>query len=228
MFKNYLSLTCMLAITLMAVAQVPSSDMNKPATRTVGLSLMTDIHSEQDFESTMNDPQWGFDFFYNRKKKGRALEHGFSLGWQPIETTDSPDTLSNGTTGHLRATNQMVHSHVTTRVTMLKDKPLKPYVEGIAGFKGAALTSFFNEVDTEFSERELQKLMLTYNLGYAIGFRWKFTDRLAADVRYARITSGDLQRVVDVEIDSENNLTYSTDAWKVPIGYFRIGVSMGI
>ena len=40
------------------------------------------------------------------------------------------------------------------------------------------------------------------------------------------VASGDLQRVVDVEIDSENNLTYSTDAWKVP--WIReLGLALG-
>ena len=72
MFKNFLTLTCMLAITLAASAQVPSSDMNKPTNRTVGLSLMTDIHSEQYFEETMNDPQWGFDFSITERKKGKS------------------------------------------------------------------------------------------------------------------------------------------------------------
>ena len=63
----------MLAISLAAAAQVPSSDMNKTTTRTVGVALMTDIHNEQYFEENMTNPQWGFDFFYNRKEKFKLL-----------------------------------------------------------------------------------------------------------------------------------------------------------
>ena len=60
-------------------------------------------------------------------------------------------------------------------------------------------------------------------MGYAAGARFKMTDHMYIDVRYARVMTGFLEKIVDVEL-VDNELTYATTIWEAPVGYFRIGL----
>jgi hypothetical protein len=44
-------------------------------------------------------------------------------------------------------------------------------------------------------------------------------------VRYARIQSGDLKRIINMSIDEMGEVDYETDIWKVPVGYLRAGLT---
>ena len=98
------------------------------------------------------------------------------MGWQPIGTTQEEYTLiSNGdtTSGMLRASNQMVHVYFTPRVTLLKNMPTSIYIEGIVGMKGALLTYQRFDDEDELIEQDVHGFYGTWNLGYALGLRWK-------------------------------------------------------
>ena len=227
MKKNIFTLIAIAALSLTVSAQGEVVERStKNVTRVLTFDFMKDIYTEQNvlFSEASNV---GFDFSYNKIERGKLFEKGFSIGWQPIETTNS-DTTSQNVQGLLTATNQMFHIHGTLRKTILKKKPFQPYVEGIAGFKGAALTSNFENYNTGEVSMDMPHFATTWEMGYAFGFRWEFLDHLAVDMRYARVSSGELKRIVDVNIDAANNLTYGTDAWKAPLGYFRMGLSLDI
>ena len=229
MFKNFINLTAILAISLTSFAQ--NEQATRQVTRTFGLAIMTDIHNEQDIQIDLQYPQMGFDLTYNKKEKGKLLEKGFSLGWQPLNTTHHDVTFPSLTdpVSLLQATNQMVHGHITLRTTALKNHPFQPYVEGIGGLKGALLTSTLTYPETAMmdNEREVHYFSTTWNLGVSVGFRWEVLEKVGVDLRYARISSGDLQRVSDVFL-GETGIEYETDNWKAPVGYLRLGISVSL
>jgi hypothetical protein len=229
MFKNFFTLTALLAISLTSFAQ--NEQASRQVTRTFGLAIMTDIHNEQDIQNDLQYPQMGFDLTYNKKEKGKLLEKGFSLGWQPLNTTHQYIYLPSGEAALLQATNQMVHGYITLRTTALKNHPFQPYVEGVAGLKGALLTSTLSYPTDEASEHEVHYFATTWNLGLSVGFRWEVLEKVGVDLRYARISSGDLQRVENVVYaleGSEYTILYETDNWKAPVGYLRLGISVSL
>jgi hypothetical protein len=228
MFKNFFTLTALLAISLTSFAQ--NEQASRQVTRTFGLAIKTDIHNEQDIQNDLQYPQMGFDLTYNKKEKGKLLEKGLSLGWQPLNTTHHDVLIPiTGQAALLQATNQMVHGHITLRTTALKNHPFQPYVEGIGGLKGALLTSTLSSPMDEDIDNgyEVHYFATTWNLGVAVGFRWEVLEKVGVDLRYARISSGDLQRVSDVYL-AETGLEYETDNWKVPVGYLRLGISVSL
>jgi len=204
-----------------------SSKQNKQypklLTSVLTISAMSDIHNENEVDLVMQNPKVGLDLSYTKQVIGKVFSKGLSLGWQPIETTS--DVNIQGETGVLKATNQMVHAHYTIRVSPLKNTWFQPYVEGIVGAKGAVLSSSFEYDDPQQEDvNDIQYFKYTWNFGYAGGLRFRATNLIYLDVRYARIRSGSLERVTDMVIDN-NVITYETEEWEVPIGYLRAGIS---
>ena len=204
-----------------------SSKQNKQypklLTSVLTISAMSDIHNENEVDLVIQNPKVGLDLSYTKQVIGKVFSKGLSLGWQPIETTS--DVNIQGETGVLKATNQMVHAHYTIRVSPLKNTWFQPYVEGIVGAKGAVLSSSFEYDDPQQEDvNDIQYFKYTWNFGYAGGLRFRATNLIYLDVRYARIRSGSLERVTDMVIDN-NVITYETDEWEVPIGYLRAGIS---
>tara|TARA_B100001564_G_C20596395_1_gene650449 strand:- start:501 stop:1202 length:702 start_codon:yes stop_codon:yes gene_type:complete len=217
---------------LFSALHVSAQDIN-PKIRTgnkwhkLGLDIVSEVHYEGQISGIPEYPDVGFDLYYSRKKEGKFIEHGFSLGWQPIGTTSTEVFNNVGIQyGELRATNQMFHIHYTPRITVLKSKPFSPYIEGVVGFKGAALTKQYIDVGGEIIDRGVEKVMLAHNYGFAVGFNWKILDRLAFDMRYAAIENGDLQRITNVSIGDDDEIIYDQGEWKAPVGYFRMGVCL--
>jgi hypothetical protein len=197
----------------------------KEVTRIFTFAAMTDIHNEENFDIVLDNPELGFDFSYIKQVKGKLFSRGLSLGWQPIATTDESVTIQ-GLSGTLKATNQMVHAHYTLRVSPFKNSGIQPYLEGIVGAKGAAITSSLDyELDEHDDVNEIPYFAFAWNYGYAGGIRLKATNFIYVDVRYARIQSGELKRIINIDIDNEGVLSYETDAWKVPQGYLRAGIT---
>jgi len=197
----------------------------KEVTRIFTFSAMTDIHNEDDFDIILDGPELGFDFSYNKQVKGKLLSRGLSLGWQPIATTDEIVNVQ-GQSGTLKATNQMVHAHYTLRVTPFKNSGIQPYLEGIVGAKGAAITSSLDyDSDEQSDVNDIPYFAATWNYGYAGGIRLRATDFIYVDVRYARIQSGELKRIINIDIDNDGVLSYETDTWKIPVGYLRAGIT---
>jgi hypothetical protein len=204
-----------------------SSKQNKQypklLTSVLTISAMSDIHNENEVDLVIQNPKVGLDLSYTKQVIGKVFSKGLSLGWQPIETTS--DVNIQGETGVLKATNQMVHAHYTIRVSPLKNTWFQPYVEGIVGAKGAVLSSSFEYDDPQQEDvNDIQYFKYTWNFGYAGGLRFRATNLIYLDVRYARIRSGSLERVTDMVIDN-NVITYETEEWEVPIGYLRAGIS---
>ena len=204
-----------------------SSKQNKQypklLTSVLTISAMSDIHNENEVDLVMQNPKVGLDLSYTKQVIGKVFSKGLSLGWQPIETTS--DVNIQGETGVLKATNQMVHAHYTIRVSPLKNTWFQPYVEGIVGAKGAVLSSSFEYDDPQQEDvNDIQYFKYTWNFGYAGGLRFRATNLIYLDVRYARIRSGSLERITNMVIDN-NVITYETEEWEVPIGYLRAGIS---
>ncbi|HHZ81568.1 MAG TPA: hypothetical protein EYN28_07985 [Flavobacteriales bacterium] len=222
-------------LSLTSVAQTTSdnsdskknkkSKNDKEVTRIFTFSAMSDIHNEGNFDVVFDSPQLGFDFSYIKQVKGKMFSRGFSLGWQPIDTTNDSINIG-GFPGTLKATNQMVHAHYTLRLAVFRNSGIQPYVEGIVGAKGAAITSSYNYAMSEQDAvNEIPYFAATWNYGYAAGIRLRATDFIYVDVRYARIQSGDLKRIINMSIDEMGEVDYETDIWKVPVGYLRAGLT---
>jgi len=206
-------------------AKDKKSNNNKKITRIFTFTAMTDIHDENNFDIVLDSPQLGFDFSYNRQEKGKMFSRGLSLGWQPLATTNE-SIVFDSLPGTLKATNQMFHAHYTLRFAIFRNSGFQPYIEGIVGAKGAALTSSFNS-DSNLHEdiKDIPYFSTTWNYGYAAGIRLRATDFIYVDVRYARIKSGDLKRITNMSIDNIGDINYDTDVWKAPLGYLRAGLT---
>ena len=192
----------------------------------LGLDIVSEVHYEDQTVGIPEYPDVGFDLYYSRKKERKLIENGISFGWQPIGTTSVEITNDSLPPGELTASNQMIHIHYTPRITILKSKPFSPYIEGVLGFKGVALTKKYKGLDGELIDIGIEKVMLAHNYGFAVGFNWKVVDRIAFDVRYAAIENGDLQRITNVSFGDEGEIIYDQGDWKAPIGYFRMGVCL--
>lgn len=224
MKKNIYTLLAFAALSFTLSAQGDLIERStKNVTRVITLDLMKDVHTEQNVLFTQ-ESQLGFDLSYNKIEKGKFFEKGFSLGWQPIEIIRTEEFPVDGFS--FVATNQMFHAHGTLRKTLLKKKPFQPYAEGIAGFKGAALTATQTTAD-EVTTTDMPHFDTTWEMGYAFGFRWEFLDHLGVDMRYARVSTGELSRINQMVINEETSeVEFTTDDWKAPLGYFRMGLSL--
>ena len=121
----------------------------------------------------------------------------------------------------------MIHAHYTVTLSPFKQKRFQPYLEGIFGAKGVALSSSYDYDDPQVKDvNDIPYLSATLNYGYAGGLRLRATELIYLDVRYARIQSGDLKRISEIDIDENGELSYSTDEWKAPVGYLRAGISL--
>ena len=121
----------------------------------------------------------------------------------------------------------MIHAHYTVTLSPFKQKLFQPYLEGIVGAKGVALSSSYDYDDPQIKDvNDVPYLSATLNYGYALGFRLRATELIYLDVRYARVQSGELKRIEEIDVDSNGELSYSTGEWKAPIGYLRAGISL--
>ena len=237
MFKKTISLLTLLFVGFTLVAQTDSIPAPQGTPKLekeknnnwilIGLGVVSEVHYENDIDGILEFPNVGFDLYVSSKKEGDIIEPGLSLGWQPIGTTQEEYTvISNGdtTSGMLRASNQMVHVYYTPRVTILKNMPASIYIEGIVGMKGALLTYQRFDDEDELIEQDVHGFYGTWNLGYSLGLRWKIINKVALDIRYARVSSGDLERI-DSFNSQGGHLNYTTTAWDAPVGYLRAGLN---
>ena len=228
MKKSPLLIFALIALTFSMQAQPSnkkSSSIYKDAKHIITLSLMSDVYNENNLGGLLENPQLGFDLSY-RKQTGKLLSHGISLGWQPIATADTVFTTP-GEEGTLKAAHQMIHTHYTVTVSPFKQKRFQPYIEGIFGIKGVALSSSYDYDDPAQTDvNEIPYFSATLNYGYAGGFRLRASELIYLDVRYARVESGELKRIEGIDVDSNGELSCTTGPWKAPVGYFRAGVSL--
>jgi hypothetical protein len=241
MKKSPLLLFALIALTFSMQAQTSNNKssssknkkekkvkIHKDAKHIITFSLMSDVHNEDDFELLLESPQLGFDLSYSKQTKGKLLSSGISLGWQPIATSDRVITDdSSGYAGTLKAVNQMIHAHYTVTFSPFKQKRFQPYLEGIFGAKGVALSYSYETDDPQQTDiNDIPYFRSALNYGYAGGFRLRATELIYLDVRYARIQSGNLERISDIDIDENGELSHLTDPWKAPVGYLRAGISL--
>ena len=236
MKKSLLLLFALMALTFVTQAQTSNkkSDSSKSKTEKVHkavqhimtFSAMSDVHNEDNFGLLLDSPQLGFELSYRKQDQTKLLSNGISLGWQPIATADN-EIETSGQEGTLKAVNQMIHAHYTVTLSPFKQKRFQPYLEGIVGAKGVALSSSYDYDDPQVKDvNDIPYLSATLNYGYAGGLRLRATELIYLDVRYARIQSGDLKRISEIDIDENGELSYSTDEWKAPVGYLRAGISL--
>ena len=236
MKKSLLLLFALMALTFVTQAQTSNkkSDSSKSKTEKVHkavqhimtFSAMSDVHNEDNFGLLLDSPQLGFELSYRKQDQTKLLSNGISLGWQPIATADN-EIETSGQEGTLKAVNQMIHAHYTVTLSPFKQKRFQPYLEGIVGAKGVALSSSYDYDDPQVKDvNDIPYLSATLNYGYAGGLRLRATELIYLDVRYARIQSGDLKRISEIDIGENGELSYSTDEWKAPVGYLRAGISL--
>lgn len=194
-------------------------------THIISIDISKDVHDESNFEEALEDSKPGVELSYNRRFRGKILEKGLSVGWQPLENNEFQGIITNGIEGDLNTKIQMVHAYGTLRATAFPNSNFQPYAEGIAGIKGIVLSSKFTEEPTQVVTHDINHSMTTWNLGYAVGLRWGMSDNISIDLRYLRVEGGDLHRIVGVTTTEEGELVFDQANWKAPVGYLRAGVS---
>ena len=235
MKKSPLLLFALIALTFNMQAQTSNKKstssksknekVHKDLQHILTLSFMSDVYNENNLGVLLENPQLGFDLSYRKQTKGKLLSHGISLAWQPIATADI-EIETPEQEGTLKAANQMIHAHYTVTVSPFKQKRFQPYIEGIFGAKGVALSSSYDYDNPDQTDvNEIPYFSAALNVGYAGGFRLRATELIYLDVRYARVESGELKRIEGIEVEN-GELTFTTDYWKAPVGYLRAGISM--
>ena len=236
MKKSLFLLFALITVTFVTQAQTSNKKsassksktekVHKAVKHIITFSAMSDVHNEDNFELLLDSPKLGFDFSYRKQDQDKLFSNGISLGWQPIATADN-EIETPGHEGTLKAVNQMIHAYYTVTVSPFKQKRLQPYIEGIVGAKGVALSSSYDYVDPQQADvNDIPYFSATLNYGYAGGFRLRATELIYLDVRYARIQSGDLERITEIDIDENGDLSFDKGPWKAPIGYLRAGISL--
>jgi hypothetical protein len=173
----------------------------------------------------MDDPHKGFEINYTKQKMSRILSKGISVGLQPISTLEQNVTLLD-TLGVLKVRDQIVHGHITLRFSPLKFKIVQPYIDLIVGAQGSLLTSKFTDL-LQANERSRENIYFarTWSYGYSAGVRVKVVPHFFLDLRYAKVSYGNLENIADVTIEDNGVVTYTTGDWEAPRGYLRAGVS---
>ena len=239
MKKSPLLLFTMIALTFSMQAQTSNNTssssknkkekkvkVHKDAQHILTFSLMSDVYNENNLGVLLENPQLGFELSYSKQTKGKLLSNGISLGWQPIATADL-EIETPEQEGTLKAANQMIHAHYTVTVSPFKQKRFQPYIEGIVGAKGVALSASYDYDNPEQTDvNEIPYFSAALNVGYAGGLRVRATKLIYFDLRYARVQSCELKRIEGIEVDSNGELTFTTNYWKVPVGYLRAGISL--
>ncbi len=244
MFKNYILLLTVFCLGFTTIAQTDNNSNSEGSSKSqlnnknywliVGLGQLSEVDYET-VDGILEFPEKGVDLYFSRKRPGRVIERGLSFGWQPIGTTssehnyvttDSLTGITDSLTGYLRASNQMIHLYYTPRFTVFKYNKISLYAEGIAGMKGNALTYRLYDGDHDDNgqlvEKGVHELKMTWNVGYSAGARINFHENFALDLRYARVSSGDLYKIDSYSIQPPE---VHTSPWDAPIGYFRVGLN---
>jgi len=193
--------------------------------RVTRVLTFTTFSHEIGWASFIGDPNKGFEINYTKQKMSKILSKGISVGLQPVSTLEQHVTLLD-TLGILKVRDQIVHGHINLRFSPFKFKIVQPYIDLIVGAQGSLLTSKFTDLLQE-NERERENVYFarTWSYGYSAGVRIKIVSHCFIDLRYARVTYGNLESIDDLSIGYNGVITYSTSDWEAPPGYLRLGVS---
>ncbi|HIK66921.1 MAG TPA: hypothetical protein EYF95_02985 [Flavobacteriales bacterium] len=235
LFINFclLALTCKADIVTDSLYKNPSviNPFLKDKDNSVELKRVTRVltfatfSSEIGWASFIDDPHKGFEINYTKQKMSRILSKGISVGLQPVSTLEQNVTLLD-TLGVLKVRDQIVHGHITLRFSPLKFKIIQPYIDLIVGAQGSLLTSKFTDLLQE-NERSRENIYFarTWSYGYSAGVRIKVVSHFFLDLRYAKVSYGNLESIEDIIIEDNGVVTYTTGDWEAPRGYLRAGVS---
>tara|TARA_B110000211_G_scaffold7133_1_gene7822 strand:- start:4026 stop:4754 length:729 start_codon:yes stop_codon:yes gene_type:complete len=228
-----LALTCKADIVTDSLYKKPSviqpflkdKENNVELKRVTRVFTFATFSHEIGWASFLEDPNKGFEFNYTKQKMSRILSKGISVGLQPVSTLQQNVTLLD-TLGVLKVRDQIVHGHIILRFSPLKFKIVQPYIDLIVGAQGSLLTSKFTDILQE-NERSRENVYFakTWSYGYSAGVRIKVMTHFFLDLRYARVTYGDLESIEDILIEDNGEVTYTTSDWEAPPGYLRLGVS---
>ena len=228
-----LALTCKADIVTDSLYKNPSviNTLYKDKDNSVELKRVTRVltfatfSSEIGWASFMEDPHKGFEINYTKQKMSKILSKGISLGLQPISTLEQNVALLD-TLGVIKVRDQIVYGHLTLRFSPLKFKIIQPYIDLIVGAQGSLLTSKFTDLLQE-NERSRENIYFsrTWSYGYSAGVRVKVVSHFFLDLRYAKVSYGNLESIADVNIEDNGVVTYTTGDWEAPRGYLRAGVS---
>ena len=228
-----LALTCKADIITDSLYKNPSvihpflkdKDNSVELKRVTRVFTIATFSNEIGWASFMDDPHKGFEINYTKQKMSRILSKGISVGLQPISTLEKNVTLLD-TLGVLKVRDQIVHGHITLRFSPLKFKIVQPYIDLIVGAQGSLLTSKFTDLLQE-NERSRENIYFarTWSYGYSGGVRVKVVPHFFLDLRYAKVSYGNLENIADVTIEDNGVVTYTTGDWEAPRGYLRAGVS---
>jgi hypothetical protein len=232
-YFSFLALTCKADIVTDSLYKNPSvmtpflqdKDSSVKLKRVTRVFTLATFSNEIGWASFREDPNKGFEINYTKQKMSRILSKGISVGLQPVSTLQQNVNLLD-TLGVLKVRDQIVHGHIILRFSPLKFKIVQPYIDLIAGAQGSLLTSKFTDILQE-NERSRENIYLsrTWSYGYSAGVRIKVLPHFFLDLRYARLTYGDLESIADIKIEDNGVVSYTTGDWEAPPGYLRLGVS---
>lgn len=209
-------------------AQSPSEPTEEKKQKQFSVFALADQAGSTLMEVTPEGATWGAGVQWRKKGEKGLLASGIDLAYQPIGSWESEVDLDGTTTGTMRARNQFLTAHYVLRLSPFKGW-FQPFAEGFAGGRAAVLNTEFTTDDATLqdvlSDAKVQDFGATWNYGWGFGFRLRMAEGFYITARYADISSGELDQVVDLSIAGDGSVSTTVEPTSMPTSSVMAGIS---
>jgi hypothetical protein len=221
------------AFTLLIIAgtlsaQNPGEPTKKQKQKQFSVFALADQAGSTLMEVTPEGATWGAGVQWRKKGEKGLLASGVDLAYQPLGSLEAEVNLDGTTTGTMRARNQYLTAHYVLRLSPFQGW-FQPFAEGFAGGRAAVLNTEFATDDATLqdvlSDAKVQDFGATWNYGWGFGFRLRMAEGFYITARYADISSGELDQVVDLTIGSDGAVTTDIAPTAMPTSSVMAGIS---
>jgi hypothetical protein len=209
-------------------AQTPAEPAEEKKQKQFSIFALADQAGSTLMEVTPEGATWGAGVQWRKKSEKGLLASGIDLAYQPIGSWESEVNLDANTTGTMRARNQFLTAHYVLRLSPFQGW-FQPFAEGFVGGRAAVLNTEFTTDDATLqdvlSDAKVQDFGATWNYGWGFGFRLRMAEGFYITARYADLSSGELDQVVDLAIGEDGMVTTTIEPTAMPTSSVMAGIS---
>ena len=225
------SLLILTFLSSMAWSQTPGTEEPTKKQKQFSAFALSDQSGTTVQDVTLDGATWGAGVQWRKKSEKGMLASGIDLAYQPLGTLESAVTIDNNgtlTDGTLRARNQYLTAHYVLRLSPFNGW-FQPFAEGFAGGRAAVLNTEFATVDATLQDKlqdaGVQEFGATWNYGWGFGCRLRLAEGFYVLARYANISSGELDQVIDVSIAANGEVSSTVVPTAMPTSSVLAGIS---
>jgi hypothetical protein len=199
--------------------------------RLFSMFVLADQMGTTLMEASPEGAIWGVGVQWRKQSTKGLLASGFDLAYQPVGSIESEVAILENnaiTNGTLKARNQYLTAHYALRLSPFQGW-FQPFAEGFAGGRAAVLNTEFSSEDATIQEKladtRVENFGATWNYGWGFGFRLRLAEGFYVQARYADITSGDLDQVVELSIAEDGAISTTIEPTPMPTSSIMAGIS---